>query len=338
MRDDALARCPGNGRGSASGRGPLSEKKGDDKSRLPFFGPGPVGPGAHSASPRTRLGPERKRFSPCQGWRNGWGVGREQGGTGGSGREAEIAPCPPAKPPGTMGSREGSPPPDTHPRGRFGVAGKAGRGKGAGVSRRGLAPSLTILPSQSGEIRLAANLLDTRRRFAPPTKGAGSGRNGGYRGKGWREAERVRLSGEIRLTANLLDTRRRFAPLAKVAGRGRNCGHREKAAGGGTGTAKRGDSPCGESSGYAASRSTASEKWRGAGGVAGMGKGWREAERVRLSGEIRLVANLWIRGAGGAVANEKRRRAAESKNASPQGEAFGGGQERTRRRRSSAEE
>ena len=95
---------------------------------------------------------------------------------------------------------------------------------------------MTILPNQSGEIRLAANLLDTRRREAPPAIGGG-----------WYRLGRDR------------------------------------------------------------------------------GREWREAERVRLSGEIRLVANLWIRGAGGAVANEKRRRAAESKNASPQGEAFGGG-------------
>ena len=58
------------------------------------------------------------------------------------------------------------------------------RGRGAGVSRRGPAPSLTILPNQSGEIRLTANLLDTRRRFAPPTKRAGSGRLGEYAGKG----------------------------------------------------------------------------------------------------------------------------------------------------------
>ncbi len=36
-----------------------------------------------------------------------------------------------------------------------------------------------------------------------------------------------------------------------------------------------------------------------------MGEGWREAERVRPSGEIRLAANLWIRGAGKAGANEK---------------------------------
>ena len=36
-----------------------------------------------------------------------------------------------------------------------------------------------------------------------------------------------------------------------------------------------------------------------------MGKGWREAERVRPSGKIRLTANLWIRGDGGAVASEK---------------------------------
>ena len=42
---------------------------------------------------------------------------------------------------------------------------------------------MTILPNQSGEIRLTANLLDTRRRFAPPTKGAGSGRLGGHREK-----------------------------------------------------------------------------------------------------------------------------------------------------------
>ena len=42
---------------------------------------------------------------------------------------------------------------------------------------------MTILPNQSGEIRLAANLLDTRRRFAPPTKRAGSGRLGGHREK-----------------------------------------------------------------------------------------------------------------------------------------------------------
>ena len=41
--------------------------------------------------------------------------------------------------PRPAGCREGSPPPDTHPRGRFGVAGKAGRGKGAGVSRRACA-------------------------------------------------------------------------------------------------------------------------------------------------------------------------------------------------------
>ena len=42
---------------------------------------------------------------------------------------------------------------------------------------------MTILPNQSGEIRLTANLLDTRRRFAPPAKGAGSGRMGGHREK-----------------------------------------------------------------------------------------------------------------------------------------------------------
>ena len=42
---------------------------------------------------------------------------------------------------------------------------------------------MTILPNQSGEIRLPANLLDTRRRSAPPTKGAGSGRLGGHREK-----------------------------------------------------------------------------------------------------------------------------------------------------------
>ena len=42
---------------------------------------------------------------------------------------------------------------------------------------------MTILPNQSGEIRLTANLLDTRRRSAPPTKGAGSGRLGGHREK-----------------------------------------------------------------------------------------------------------------------------------------------------------
>ena len=154
----ALARCPGNGRASVSGRGPLSEKRETTLVVSLFSGRAPWAPGAHSASPRTRLGPKRKRFPPCQGWRNGWGVGCEQGGTGGSGRNAEIAPCPPAKPPGTMGSREGSPPPDTLPRGRVGVAGKAGRGRGAGVSRRGPAPSLTILPNQSGEIRLTANL------------------------------------------------------------------------------------------------------------------------------------------------------------------------------------
>ena len=55
---------------------------------------------------------------------------------------------------------------------------------------------MTILPNQSGEIRLAANLLDTRRRFAPPTKKAGNGRLGGHREKdcgrrnGYGEAER----------------------------------------------------------------------------------------------------------------------------------------------------
>ena len=179
-------------------------KKGRRLSSSPFFRAGSRGPRTRTRlAPRTRPGPKRKRFPPCRGWKNGWCGGCEQGGTGGSGRNAEIAPRPPAKPPGTMGSREGSPPPDTLPRGRMRGAGKAGRGRGAGVSRRGPAPSLTILPNQSGEIRLTANLLDTRRRFAPPTKGAGSGRNGGYRGKGWREAERVRLSGEIRLAANL---------------------------------------------------------------------------------------------------------------------------------------
>ena len=106
----------------------------------------------------------------------------------------------------------------------------------------------------------------------------------------------------------------------------------------GTGTAKRGDSPGGESLDTRRRRSRRQRKRRGGGEIAGIGRRRREAERVRPSGEIRLVANLWIRGAGGAVANEKRWRAAESKNASPQGEAFGGGQERTRRRRSSAEE
>ena len=139
MRDNALARCPGNGRGSVSGRGPHSERRETTKVVSLLSGRAPWAADAHSASPRTRPGPKRRRFPPCQGWRNGWGGGREQGGTGGSGSNAEIAPRPPAKPPGTMGSREGSPPPDTHPRGRFGVAGKAGRGKGAGVSRRACA-------------------------------------------------------------------------------------------------------------------------------------------------------------------------------------------------------
>ena len=130
------------------------------------------------------------------------------------------------------------------------------------MSRRGPAPSLTILPNQSGKIRLPANLwirgdasrrqrkmagsgrnggygegmarggtgtakrrdspggesLDTRRRFAPQTKGAGSGRLGGHREKDGGRRNGVRPSGEIRLAANLLDTRRRFAPPTKGAG------------------------------------------------------------------------------------------------------------------------
>ena len=125
-------RGPGNGRGSVSGRGPLSERRETAFVVSLLSGRAPWAAGAHSASPRTRPGPQRKRFPPYQGWRNGWGGGREQGGTGGSGSNAEIAPRPPAKPPGTMGSREGSPPPDTLPRGRVGAAGKAGRGRGAG--------------------------------------------------------------------------------------------------------------------------------------------------------------------------------------------------------------
>ena len=259
----ALARCPGNGRASVSGRGPLSEKRETTLVVSLFSGRAPWAPDAHSASPRTRLGPERKRFPPCKGWQNGWGGGCEQGGTGGSGSNAEIAPCPPAKPPGTMGSREGSPPPDTLPRGRVGVAGKAGRGRGAGVSRRGPAPSLTILPSQSGEIRLAANLW---------IRGDASRRQRRGRGaEGW-------------------------------AGIGR------RLAGGGTGTAKRGDSPGGESLDTRRRRSRRQRKMAGSGRNGGYkGKGWREAERVRPSGEIRLAANLWIRGDGGAVASEDRR-------------------------------
>ena len=120
------------------------------------------------------------------------------------------------------------------------VAGKAGRGRGAGVSRRGPAPSLTILPNQSGEIRLTANLLDTRRRFAPPTKKAGNGRNGGYRGKGWQEAERVRRSGEIRLAANLWI--RGDASRRQRKGRGAEgwAGIERRMAGGGTGTVQAG--------------------------------------------------------------------------------------------------
>ena len=162
------------------------------------------------------------------------------------------------------------------------VAGKAGRGRGAGVSRRGPAPSLTILPNQSGEIRLTANLLDTRRRFAPPTKNggereewrvwgragerrngygqagrfawrrifgirgdasrrqrkmAGSGRNGGYKGKGWRGAERVRRSGKIRLTANLwirgdASRRQRKGRGARRAGASGSGGTEERNTGG----------------------------------------------------------------------------------------------------------
>ena len=142
----ALARCPGNGRASVSGRGPLSEKRETTLVVSLFSGRAPWVPDAHSASPRTRPGPKRKRFPPCQGWRNGWGGRCEQGGTGGSGSYAEIAPCPPAKPPGTMGSREGSPLPTPLPRGRMRVAGKAGRGRGAGVSRRGAGPLLDNPP------------------------------------------------------------------------------------------------------------------------------------------------------------------------------------------------
>ncbi len=62
---------------------------------------------------------------------------------------------------------------------------------------------MTILPTQSGEIRLTANLLDTRRRFAPPTKGAGSGRLGGHREKDGGRRNGYGEAGEIRLAANL---------------------------------------------------------------------------------------------------------------------------------------
>ena len=71
-------------------------------------------------------------------------------------------------------------------------------------------------------------------------------------GKGWREAERVRLSGEIRLTANLLDTRRRFAPPTKGAGSGRLGGHREKDGGRRNGYGQAGRFAWRRISGYAA--------------------------------------------------------------------------------------
>ena len=124
---------------------------------------------------------------------------------------------------------------------------------------------MTILPNQSGEIRLTANLLDTRRRFAPPTKGAGSGRLGGYRGKRWREAERVRLSGEIHLAANLWIRGAGGAVASeKWRGAGGWAGMGEGMARGGTGAVKRGDSPDGEFLDTRRRRSRRQRKWRGA--------------------------------------------------------------------------
>ena len=127
---------------------------------------------------------------------------------------------------------------------------------------------MTILPNQSGEIRLTANLLDTRRRFAPPTKGAGSGSLGGHREKdggrqnGYGQAGRFawrRISG---YAATLC--------AANEKGRGAEgwAGIERRMAGGGTGTAKRGDSPGGESLDTRRRRSRRQRRSAGSEGIA----------------------------------------------------------------------
>ena len=60
----------------------------------------------------------------------------------------------------------------------------------------------------------------------------------------------------------------------------------------GTGTAKREDSPGGESLDTRRRFAPPAKNGGERKGLRGWGKGWREAERARLSGEIRLTANL----------------------------------------------
>ena len=158
-------------------------------------------------------------------------------------------------------------------------AGKAGRGRGAGVSRRGPAPSLTIRPNQSGEIRLTANLLDTRRRFAPPAKngGYGEGKSGGGTGT----AKRGDSPG-----GESLDTRRRQSRRQrKMAGSGRLGGHREKDGGKRNGYGQAGEIRLTANLWIRGDASRRQRKMAGSGRNGGYkGKGWREAERVRRSG------------------------------------------------------
>ena len=104
----------------------------------------------------------------------------------------------------------GAPLPTPSPEGALGLRERRGVGGEPGCQGGGPAPSLTILPNQSGEIRLTANLLDTRRRFAPPTKGAGSEKGRSQRKRRYGREKYRRVSDSERIWGRRNGKKRNF--------------------------------------------------------------------------------------------------------------------------------